>query len=63
MGEFVRGKECHYPSCGFNPEFNMTCARVRKAYGICSGNCEGPCYVVTRMQTPHGSITGWEPRA
>lgn len=49
-------KQCYYPNCGYHPDLNPSCNRVRKAYGGCSGPCSGPCYVMTDMkQTPQKS--------
>lgn len=42
-------RSCHYPNCGFNPDFSSACARVRQAFGNCSGPCDGPCYVVADL--------------
>jgi hypothetical protein len=46
------GRSCQYPSCGFNPEINSACIKVRAAYGQCCGPCDSPCYTVSCAHYP-----------
>ena len=41
------GRQSHNPSCGYNPECNSACTKVRKAYGTCCGPCVSPCYTIS----------------
>ncbi|HKI50781.1 MAG TPA: hypothetical protein VJ995_01805 [Geothermobacteraceae bacterium] len=43
-------KNSCYSNCGFNPDCPKNCARVRQTYGVCSGPCETPCYIVANLQ-------------
>ncbi len=49
------GQKYHNPNCGYNPECNSVCSRVRKSYGICCGPCVSPCYTIGITQ----QISGW----
>lgn len=48
---FVQFRRCHYAACGFNPEYNSVCARIRKTYGPCPSPCTGPCYLVSDLNS------------
>lgn len=40
-------RQCYHPNCGYRPETNSACTRVRNSYGICCGPCDIPCYIIS----------------
>lgn len=49
MGKGEGYPSCGYPQCQFDPQANMACAKVCRAFGSCIGPCEDPCYILSAL--------------